>query len=323
MTVNKFPFMVTIAGSDSGGSAGLQADIKTAQSLGVFCASAVTATTAQNPQGVQDVHPIPLDHLKAQLDSLLWFSPRIFKIGMLPSENALEVLLDFFDRNFSTPARTSDKPAALIVFDPVMVATSGATLSHIRPAAMLELARHSILTTPNVHELKVLSTAAADIHTGGSKQREAGAEADAQTRSMGLSVLQKISTSLLLKGGDRPKETDPNPSEVRDLLLTAGGMEEEITSYAAPRLECNSHGSGCSFASALAAHMALDKWDHQPAPWNFVSDNLPELVHQARSSIQAMLDQAACFAEGDELFINHLAASKAGDYIRQVRRNPL
>ena len=204
------PRILIIAGSDSGGGAGIQADIKTVTMLGGHPMTAITAVTAQNTLGVQAVHPIPTDMVLAQVDSVIGdIGVDAVKIGMIGSAETAEAIAD----------RLSglDVP---IVFDPVMIATSGSELADGRTiAAFGRMMRVATVVTPNLPELEALGGEAAVLAHG---------------------------CHLLAKGGhgDGPVITDR-------LISSAG---ELIRSVDGDRLHTDhTHGTGCTLASALAA----------------------------------------------------------------------
>ena len=203
------PRILIIAGSDSGGGAGIQADIKTVTMLGGHAMTAITAITAQNTLGVQGVHLIPTDMVIAQIDSVVSdIGVDAVKIGMIGSAETANAVAD----------RLEAMPGLPVVFDPVMVATSGATLADDATiAAFARLMRVAWVTTPNLPELDAL---------GG----EVGVRAN--------------TAALLVKGGHA------DAAEVVDRLLFADGGEIR---WADPRIETrHSHGTGCTLASAIA-----------------------------------------------------------------------
>ncbi|MFA6117646.1 MAG: bifunctional hydroxymethylpyrimidine kinase/phosphomethylpyrimidine kinase [Sphingomonas sp.] len=203
------PRILIIAGSDSGGGAGIQADIKTVTMLGGHAMTAITAITAQNTLGVQAVHPVPTDMVIAQIDSVVSdIGVDAVKIGMIGSAETASAVAD----------RLEAMPGVPIVFDPVMVATSGATLAdEATIAAFTRLMRVATVTTPNLPELDAL-----------------GGEAAVRDRT----------GALLVKGGHG------DGAEVIDRLLLPDGGEIR---WADPRIETrHSHGTGCTLASAIA-----------------------------------------------------------------------
>lgn len=200
--------VLVVAGSDSGGGAGIQADIKTIAMLGGHPMTAITAVTAQNTLGVQAVHPVPTDMVLAQVESCLSdLGADAVKIGMIGSAETARAVADRLER-----------VAIPIVFDPVMIATSGSTLADPATIAAFErLMRIATVVTPNLPELGALGGVAAVLAHG---------------------------CHLAAKGGhgDGPIITDR-------LLAPAG----ELAAVRSPRVDTSdTHGTGCTFASALA-----------------------------------------------------------------------
>ena len=166
------PVALTVAGSDSGGGAGIQADLQTFAAHGVFGTSAVTATTAQNTQGVADTHVLPVEHLRAQYRAVVDdFAPSAAKTGMLATAEVVETVTDLL-AGFDGP----------VVVDPVMVAASGdRLLSEAAEAAYADLLAAARLATPNVDEAAVLADTTvetpADARAAGERIRETGVDA--------------------------------------------------------------------------------------------------------------------------------------------------
>ena len=207
------PRILIIAGSDSGGGAGIQADIKTVTMLGGHAMTAITAITAQNTLGVQSVMPVPAEMVIAQIDSVASdIGVDAVKIGMIGSAETAHAVAD----------RLEAMPGIPIVFDPVMVATSGALLADDATiAAFARLMRIATVTTPNLPELAAL---------GGEAAVRAG------------------STALLVKGGHGEGD------EIVDRLILAEGSEVR---WADTRIDTpHSHGTGCTLASAIATGLA-------------------------------------------------------------------
>jgi hydroxymethylpyrimidine/phosphomethylpyrimidine kinase len=224
----QYPRLLSIAGSDSGGGAGVQADLKTFAALGCFGTTAITALTAQNTTGVRAIHAVPLDMLAAQIDAVVEdIGVDATKIGMLHSAPTIETVCAALDRHHLRP----------VVLDPVMVATSGAAL--IDPTAIAALVRllfpRVLLVTPNLDEAAML--VGRPLHT------EADMAAAAQQ------LLEMGACAVLLKGGHLAGDT------VADLLLRAG---EAPLWMRAPRIATpNTHGTGCTLSSAITARLAL------------------------------------------------------------------
>ncbi|MBS0432251.1 MAG: bifunctional hydroxymethylpyrimidine kinase/phosphomethylpyrimidine kinase [Proteobacteria bacterium] len=219
------PCALTIAGSDSGGGAGIQADLKTFAALGVHGLSAITAITAQNTRGVRAIHPVPLRHLRAQLDALFEdFPVAAVKTGMLADARTARCVAREIERR---------KPAWLVV-DPVMVATSGARLFDKSATRLLrdELLPLADVLTPNLPEAEALL---------GAKIRNARAAERAA-----LALLELGAGAVLLKGGHATGR------EVVDLFVDERGTLE----FRHPRLPIEAHGTGCTLSAALAAGLA-------------------------------------------------------------------
>ncbi len=219
--------VLSIAGSDSGGGAGIQADIKTITALGGYAATVITAITAQNTLGVRDIHPVPLPVIRAQMDMVLEdIGADCIKTGMLASADIIEEVCGRLD------ALAAGIPR---VIDPVMVATSGARL--IDEAAVMALKARLIpgaaLLTPNIPEAEVLcGTNIPDI--------------EAMQRA-GQALLALGAGAVLLKGGHM---TGP---QVQDVLVSRQGVEI----FSSTRIETqHTHGTGCTLASAIATGLA-------------------------------------------------------------------
>lgn len=216
------------AGSDSGGGAGIQADIKTVTALGGFAMTAITALTAQNTREVRDVLPVPPAFVRSQLDTVLDdLGADAIKTGMLFDAAVIDTVATVLEERCT---------ALPIVVDPVMVAESGARLLAADAVATLcgRLIPLASVITPNVPEAEALLDAPiADLDAA----REAAAELHARYR-----------IAVLLKGGHLAG------MELTDVLVTIDGRE---LLYSDPRLETTStHGTGCTLASAIAAGMA-------------------------------------------------------------------
>jgi hydroxymethylpyrimidine/phosphomethylpyrimidine kinase len=215
---------MTVAGSDSGGGAGIQADLKTAEAGGAFAASAVTAVTAQHTRGVESTHVLPVEEIAAQIEAVRDdFVVDGLKTGMLATEPVIELAAEH--------AADLGPPA---VVDPVMVAASGDRLLDPEAEAAYEtLLGEATLATPNADEAEVLTGVTVEDH-------ESAAEA-------GRALLETGVDAALVKGGHVAG------SPVRDVLVTANGVE----TFEHPRVDTDAtHGSGCTLASAIAARLA-------------------------------------------------------------------
>ncbi len=226
--VSSTPIVLTIAGSDSGGGAGIQADIKAISATGGYACSVITAITAQNTQGVSAIFPIPVEHVSHQLDAV--FSDLnivAVKIGMLADADIIKVVADKL-RQY--------QPQYLVV-DPVMVATSGDVLLensaiHALKNALLPLAD---IITPNLPEGAAL--------TGKPLLKS---EADMQAMIDDLRLLG--AKAVLLKGGHLEQDENSN-----DLLI----LPDRVETLSAKRINTkNTHGTGCSLSSAIASYLA-------------------------------------------------------------------
>ena len=218
---------VTIAGSDSSGGAGIQADLKIFAALGVYGASVITALTAQNTQGVSAIHDVPADFIAAEIDAVFSdLAVNAVKIGMLSRVPAIEAVAAGLVRY-----RTQN-----IVLDPVMVATSGDRLLVADAVATLreKLIPHALIVTPNLPEAAAL--------TGASLARDEK-EMEAQARE----ILSLGPSHVLIKGGHGAGD------ESVDLLVGQG----EVLRFSAGRIATkNTHGTGCTLSSAIAAGLA-------------------------------------------------------------------
>lgn len=218
---------VTIAGSDSSGGAGIQADLKTFAALGVYGASVIAALTAQNTLGVTAIHDVPADFIAAQIDAVFSdLDVDAVKIGMLSNVAAIEAVAAGLERH----------TARNIVLDPVMVATSGDRLlaSDAVTALCRELLPRAVVVTPNLHEAAALTA----MPLAGDEDAMM-----AQARR----ILSFGPRHVLIKGGHGAGDDSV------DLLIGEGGMHR----LAAKRIATeNTHGTGCTLSSAIAAGLA-------------------------------------------------------------------
>ncbi|SDZ36204.1 bifunctional hydroxymethylpyrimidine kinase/phosphomethylpyrimidine kinase [Bacillus sp. 166amftsu] len=225
MKVNK---ALTIAGSDSGGSAGIQADLKTFQELGVYGMTVITAITAQNTLGVQGVYPVATEGIREQLNSIgADLTPDAVKLGMLFSSEIIKVVAE----NIKKFGWNN------IVLDPVMIAKGGASLLQQEAVQALKeyLLPIATVVTPNVPEAEVLTEM--EIHN-----IQDSKEAAKELHRLGAKYV-------LMKGG----HADYQGSEVIDLLFDG----ERFIEFKSERIDSKqTHGSGCTFASAVTAGLA-------------------------------------------------------------------
>lgn len=222
------PIVLTIAGSDSGGGAGIQADIKAISATGSYACSAITAITAQNTLGVSDIFPIPLAHVETQLDAVFSdIQVTAVKIGMLADAGIISIVAE----------KIREYQPKFLVLDPVMVATSGDLLLEESAISTLkaELIPLSDVITPNLPEAAAL--------TG---RPIPATEADMESMISDLRALGSRAT--LLKGGHL------TASDVStDLLIDDNHVER----FSAKRVNTqNVHGTGCTLSSAIASYLA-------------------------------------------------------------------
>ena len=219
------PKILIIAGSDSGGGAGIQADIKAITYFKAYAMTAVTAITAQNTIGVQSIYPLPKEIVMNQIQSVLSdLSPDVIKIGMLADIEIINYISKNI-RNFK------------IVLDPVMVATSGDVLVDKNVISSIKniLIEKSFLITPNIHEAEILT----DI-----KIKNPDDQIDAAKKLLNLGC-----KNVLIKGGHG------NSDEINDVLISSNGDEHIFKSNKIK--SSNTHGTGCSLASAIASNIGL------------------------------------------------------------------
>ena len=225
MTANPIPKAMTIAGSDSGGGAGVQADLKTFAALGVYGASTLTAITAQNTVAVTAVHELPVDLIQSQIDAVVTdIGVDAVKTGMLSSTAIVAAVA----------AALQKHAIPNVVVDPVMIAKSGDAL--LRQDAVAALRSHLLplatVVTPNIPEAETL--------TGLSLQT------DAAIRQAAEQILAMGALSVVIKGGHRS-------GPAADLFYDGARFQE----FTAPRIDTpNTHGTGCTFAAAIAAGLA-------------------------------------------------------------------
>ena len=224
----QYPRVLTIAGSDSGGGAGIQADLKTFSALGCFGMTAVTALTAQSTVGVRSIHCVPPQSVRDQIDAVVEdIGVDAVKIGMLHAAALVQTVADAIDRH----------GLSKVVFDPVMIASSGASLvdADAVDAMVHALFPRVLLVTPNLDEAARL--VGHPLTTTQDMEHAASA------------LLARGARGVLLKGGHLPGAL------VQDLLLLPGAAPLWLTG---PRINTrNTHGTGCTLSSAIAAHLAL------------------------------------------------------------------
>jgi hydroxymethylpyrimidine/phosphomethylpyrimidine kinase len=244
------PIALSIAGLDPSGGAGIAADLKTFAALGVYGTAVVTALTAQNTRGVSGIHDVPADFIAAQIEAVFSdLDVGAVKIGMLGSAAAIDVIAGALDRH---------RPRH-VVLDPVMIASSGQTLLRGEaPARLRELIARAHVLTPNLPE------AAALLET--TPARDEGEMQDQARKLLALGA-----AAVLIKGGHG------GGAESVDILVEKNG---ETSRFASPRIATkNTHGTGCTFASAIAAGLAKGL-------------QLDEAVREAKTYISAAIAAA-------------------------------
>jgi len=250
------PVALTIAGSDSSGGAGIQADLKTFAALGVYGASAITALTAQNTRGVTGIHAVPAEFVTAQIDAVFSdLDVGAVKIGMVAQAESIDAIAAALSR--WTPRH--------VVLDPVMVATSGDRLlaSEAVEALRTRLMPLASVVTPNLPEAAALLD-------------EPIARSEAEIESHGRRLMALGCRAVLIKGGHG------EGAESTDYLVTP----ENTVALAAPRVATlNTHGTGCSLSSAIAAGLAR-------------GEDLAHAVGNAKAWISAAIAAADRFSVG-------------------------
>ena len=245
--------ILIIAGSDSGGGAGIQADIKTVTMLGGHAMTAITAITAQNTLGVDAVHPVPAEMVLSQIDSVVAdIGVDAVKIGMIGGAFTALQVADRLER------LKAEQPEVPIVFDPVMVASSGSVLAD-QPtvAAFGRLMKVATIVTPNLPELKALT-------------------AEEDPVAAALHLVGEHGCAVLVKGGHEEGEA------VADALIETDNM----TSWQGQRIETTStHGTGCTLASAIALFLAQ-------------GNSLADAVARAREFVRLALLDAPNLGKG-------------------------
>ncbi len=247
------PRILVIAGSDSGGGAGIQADIKTITMLGGHAMTAITSVTAQNTVEVEAVHPIPTDIVLAQIDAVVRdIGADAVKIGMIGSAETARAVAEYLIDASEVP----------IVFDPVMVATSGAALADDETiAAFGAMMDRATIVTPNLPELAALS----------------GLDRADDPVASALKLVSDHRCAVMIKGGHDEGE------DLVDALIE----EDNMTSWQASRIDTpHTHGTGCTLASAIAVFLAK-------------GCNLPAAVDRAREFVRLSLWGAPGLGQGN------------------------
>lgn len=226
----KYPSVLSIAGFDGSGGAGIQADIKTISALGCYATTVLTALPVQNTQGVQTIFSIPVEIVAAQIEAILDdIFPDVIKIGMVHTPELVEIILQTLSKYKTVP----------IVFDPVMVATSGHRLIEEKTIQSIieKLLPISEIITPNMDEAALLANmevkTIADMHSAGIKIKNLNCK------------------SVLLKGGHQ------TTANITSLFLNE---KDKIYTFETKKFDTtNTHGSGCTLSSAIAAYLAQGK----------------------------------------------------------------
>lgn len=257
------PSVLSIAGSDSCGGAGIQADLKTITAYGLYGQTAITALTAQNTFGVQGVFDIAPEFVEKQIDSVFSdMRPDAVKIGMVSSEETVSAIAE----------KLVEHEAVNIVLDPVLVATTGASLASGGVAAAL--VRHlfplAAVVTPNIAEAQVLS--GLDIRSKDDMQRAAAA------------IAENTSGAVLVKGGHLSGSAD-------DLLLMPDGR---MRWFSAPLVDTpNTHGTGCTLSSAIACGLAS-------------GDTVEEAVRRGKEYVFGAISHNPAMGKGSTGPLNHM-----------------
>ncbi|KFI61310.1 phosphomethylpyrimidine kinase [Bifidobacterium pullorum subsp. gallinarum] len=268
------PPVLTVAGSDSSGGAGIQADLKTMLANGVFGMSAITSLTAQNTTGVRAVQNADPAILADQIDAVFEdIPPMAVKIGMVSSAALIETIAD----------RLTAHQAQNIVLDPVMVATSGAKLIDDDAVAALTTRLFPLATviTPNMPETEALLEQALQERSSANDDPAArllseGIRAEADMETAGRTLAEHFGCAVLVKGGHGVKDAN-------DVLVEPDGA---VTWFTSPRIDNpNTHGTGCTLSSAIASHLAL-------------GETLPQAVRSAKDYLTGALAEQLDLGHG-------------------------
>lgn len=271
---HELPPVLTVAGSDSSGGAGIQADLKTMMANGVFGMSAITSLTAQNTTGVRDVQNAEPRVLAEQIDAVFEdIPPMAVKIGMVSSADLIETIAE----------RLSAHQARNIVLDPVMVATSGAKLIDDDAVAALTSKLFPLATviTPNMPETEALLEQALQERSSAddappARLLSAGIRTEADMEMAGRTLAEHFGCAVLVKGGHGVKDAN-------DVLVEPDGTATWFTS---PRIDNpNTHGTGCTLSSAIASHLAL-------------GETMPQAVRSAKDYLTGALAEQLDLGHG-------------------------
>lgn len=274
---SQIPVCLSIAGSDSGGGAGIQADLKTFQAFGCFGTTAITAVTCQNTSGVSAVQGLAPNIVVGQLrDVLADFPVAAAKTGMLFSVEIIEAITAAWN-NHHTDAAKSRRPCIPLIADPVMVATSGhRLLEREAEEALIHFLKMATLITPNIPEAEVIigrSISSLD-----------------QMRDAAKDLAGTCDTAVLLKGGHRLLEKNPERAgEAIDILYDGYELREFSHSVLPTN---NTHGTGCTLSAAIAAGLASGA-------------DLPSAIGAAREYLRGAIEHAPGFGAGSGP-LNHM-----------------
>lgn len=270
------PVVMTIAGSDSGGGAGIQADLKTCEALGVFGTTAIVALTAQNTKGVHDVHPVPIDFIKSQISAIADdFEVSCIKTGMLPTKEIISTVVECLQ---GWPERPP------LVVDPVMMAASGDPLID---KAAIETLRTSLLplaavVTPNMKEAALLLGKPVSTLS----DMEAAAAA----------ILKMGPAAVLVKGCRVPVIAGAGTDEehIVDVFLSKADPNQPVHVQGRSVCTRNTHGTGCTLAAALAAEIAKQRFGEGAA----ADLDTTQAARRARAYLQSVLETSASLSLG-------------------------
>jgi hydroxymethylpyrimidine/phosphomethylpyrimidine kinase len=250
------PRALTIAGSDSGGGAGIQADLKAFARCGVHGTSAITAITAQNTLGVSAIHPVPGDVILAQVRAVVGdIGVDAVKVGMLATAEIVHTVAQALDE---LPAGTP------VVVDPVMVAESGARLldRDAQSALIAEILPRATVLTPNMPEARAL---AGQAQADGGSQREVQADGGPQGEGDEEAEAQQLARAVLALGPRVVVLTGGHRTQAVDLFLDSKAPEQVTSIPGVRHPDGAAHGSGCTHSSVLAAQLALGRAPLQAA----------------------------------------------------------
>lgn len=256
--MKRYPVILSIAGSDSSGGAGIQADMKAISALGAYAATAITAITVQNTLGVRAIHPVPPEYVRGQIEAVMEdICPDAIKIGMINDIAIVRVIAESIVKY---------KPKH-VVFDPVMVSTSGSRLIEDNAIEVLikELIPLTDIITPNLDEAEVLT---------GKKIRNLEEMKEAATK-----LLLFGCKAVLVKGGHLEGEN------MYDVLVIASQTEPIV--FTGKHIDSkNVHGTGCTLSSSIATFLAL-------------GEDMPTAVAKAKDYISGAIES------GKDVFIGH------------------